>query len=206
MPTDNATRCFRHQQIGSPALAKQGMISASRTFAGVNNMFKNSSQCLLLAVLLALGACASMSSNFDPPKIDLAGVEPINSESMEPRFLLKLRVVNPNDKSLTIKGIYYELSAEGHDLLSGASNKVTTIPAFGENIVTLDASTSLMGTIGLFRSLITSAGKMNALNYQLYTKISVAGMMMPIRNTYEGKLDLANPGANTSSPAARNKL
>lgn len=170
-------------------------------------MLKHTGHYLLLVAMLTLGACASMNSNFDPPKIDLAGVEPLHSESMEPRFLLKLRVVNPNDEALTIKGIYYELSAEGHDLLSGASNKATTIPAFGENIITLDASTSLMGTIGLFRSLITSAGKMNALNYQLYTKISVAGMMMPIRKTYSGKLDLANPGSsNANTPATRSKL
>jgi LEA14-like dessication related protein len=160
---------------------------------------------LLLMALMAVSACATMSSNFDPPKIDLAGVEPINSESMEPRFLLKLRIVNPNDKALTIKGIYYELSAEGHDLLSGASGSTTTVPAYGESIVTLDASTSLMGTIGLFKSLITSGGKMDALHYQLYTKVSVAGMMMPIRKTHEGKLDL-NPAARPTSPANTGKL
>ena len=66
---------------------------------------KNLKWTLLLSLLL-LGACATMSSNFDPPKVDLAGLEPLNSESMEPRFLIKLRVVNPNDSDLNIKGIY----------------------------------------------------------------------------------------------------
>lgn len=161
---------------------------------------------LLLIVLLALSGCATMSSDFDPPKIDLAGIEPVNSESIEPRFLLKLRVVNPNDQALNIKGIYYELSAEGHDLVTGATNAATIVPAYGENIVTLEASTSLMGTIGLFKSLITSTGKMDALHYQLYTKVSVAGMMMPIRKTHEGKLDLSNPGGRQTSPVIPDRL
>ena len=155
----------------------------------------------LLLSLLFLGACATMSSNFDPPKVDLAGLEPLNSESMEPRFLIKLRVVNPNDSDLNIKGIYYEISVEGHDLFTGASDKATVIPGYGENIVTLEAATSLFGTIGLFTTLLTSGAKKDAINYELYTKISVGGMMMPIKKTHKGKLDLsglANGAAGTS--------
>lgn len=151
--------------------------------------------CLLLTLLLGLGACASMNGSFDPPKVDLAGLEPMSTESMEPRFLVKLRVVNPNDQAITINGIYYELSAEGHDLFTGASDKQTVIPAYGENIVEVQAATSLFGTIGLFKTLITSSGNRSAINYALYTKLSIAGRMMPLKNTYSGKLDLSGATA-----------
>jgi LEA14-like dessication related protein len=155
---------------------------------------------LLIAVLF-LGACATMSNDFDPPKVDLIGVEPLGSESAEPRFLIVLRVVNPNDKELVIKGIYYEISAEGHELFTGASDQPSVIPAYGENTVTLNAAPSLFGAIGLFRSLITGAekGKMDAINYELYTKISVAGMMVPLRIRHKGKLDLGAGAGNQKS-------
>ena len=155
----------------------------------------------LFLSLFFLGACATMSSNFDPPKVELVGLEPLNSQSMEPRFLIKLRVVNPNDSDLNIKGIYYEISAEGHEIVTGASDKATIIPGYGENIVTLDAATSLFGTIGLFKTLLTSGANKDAINYELYTKISVGGMMMPIKKTHKGKLDLsglANGAVNAS--------
>jgi LEA14-like dessication related protein len=145
----------------------------------------------VLFLIIWLGGCASMSRDFDPPRVDLAGLEPMQSGSMEPRFLLKMRVVNPNDKALTIKGIYYEISVEGNELFTGASNAQTVIPAYGENIVMLEAATSLFGTIGLFKSLMTTAGSKGAINYELYTKIAIVGMMLPIKKTHTGKLDLS---------------
>jgi LEA14-like dessication related protein len=155
---------------------------------------------LLIAVLF-LSACATMSKDFDPPKIDLVGVKPLNSESAEPRFLIVLRVVNPNDKELAIKGIYYEISAEGHDLFTGASDQASVIPAYGENTVTLTAAPSLFGAIGLFKSLIIGAekGNVDAINYELYTKISVSGMMVPLRIRHKGKLDLSAGAGNQIS-------
>ena len=158
----------------------------------------NSLKWTLILAMLLLGACATMSSDFDPPVVDLVGVEPLGSESAEPRFLIVLRVVNPNDRDLTIKGIYYELSAEGHELFTGASNQASVIPAYGENTVTLTAAPSLFGAIGLFKSLIIGAekGNMDAINYELYTKISVAGMMTPLRIRHKGKLDLGAGAGN----------
>ena len=147
---------------------------------------------LLMAVLF-LGACATMSSNFDPPKVDLVRVEPLSSDAMEHGFLVVLRVVNPNDKALTIQGIYYEISVEGHELFAGASNRQTVIPSYGENTVTLQAAPSLLRTLGLLKSLIFGAenGLVGGIHYELYAKISVEGLMMPLRVKHEGTLDLS---------------
>ncbi len=165
----------------------------------MNHAFKY----LVLALLLCLGACASTSDKFDPPKVDLVGLEPINSQSGQPRFLVVLRVVNPNDKDLTLKGVYYEISVEGHEIFTGASDGQSVIPAYGENTVKLEAAPSLFGAIGLFKSLITGGEKRDAINYELYTKISVAGRMMPLRLTHKGKLDL---GSAPSGPGKSNSF
>lgn len=145
----------------------------------------------IVALLLAIAGCTGTSSKFDSPKVDLVGLEPAQSGSGQAHFLVKLRVVNPNDVVLGINGVYYEISVDGHELFTGASDQKSEIPAYGEGVISLRAAPSLFGTIGLFKGLISGAGKQGAINYSLYTKISVAGRMMPLRINHSGKLDLA---------------
>lgn len=159
----------------------------------------------LVLLVLALGACVTTSEKYDPPKIDLVGLEPLQSADGKPRFNVVLRVVNPNDRDLTIKGAYYEISVEGNELFTGASDKASTIPAYGENTVTLEAQPSLFGAIGLFKTLLGGGGNMEAINYKLYTKLSIAGVPMPIRIKEEGKLDLGAPVGGDSGSAASGK-
>lgn len=159
----------------------------------------------LLVLVLVLGACVTTSEKYDPPKVDLVGLEPLQSADGKPRFNVKLRVVNPNDRDITIKGAYYEISVEGHELFTGASDGSRTIPAYGENTVTLEAAPSLFGAIGLFKSLLSSGEQMQSINYKLYTKLSIAGVPMPIRIKEEGKLDLGAPVGGGSEGAASGK-
>lgn len=45
---------------------------------------------------LALNACASLIPG-DPPRVDVAGVTPLQGQGMELRMLVKLGVINPNE-------------------------------------------------------------------------------------------------------------
>lgn len=146
---------------------------------------------LLLALLLTLTGCASLSS-LDPPSVDLAGLGPMPSDDGQPRFLITLRVANPNAKDLHIEGIYYELSVEGHKLFNGASAKPTTIPAYAEGELTLTAAPSLLGAIGLFKTLVTSNPNPDRIRYSLNTKLSMGRLLPPIRLNRKGELSL-NP-------------
>ena len=63
--------------------------------------------------------------------------------------------------------------------------------------VTLEAAPSLFGAIALFKSLLGGGKQMEAINYKLYTKLSIAGVPMPIRIKEEGKLDLSAPAGGS---------
>ena len=53
-------------------------------------------QLVLVVPALAATACASLSGS-DPPRVSVAGIEALPGEGLELRFLVKLRVQNPNE-------------------------------------------------------------------------------------------------------------
>ena len=97
---------------------------------------------LLLATLL-LSACASMPSH-DPLQVNVAGVESIPGEGMELRLLVKLRVQNPNDTPIEFDGVSLNLDVMGRDFASGVSDQAGTVPRFGEAVVAVPVTVSLM--------------------------------------------------------------
>lgn len=91
---------------------------------------------LLLALPAVLAGCAALSGGL-PPKVNFAGIESIGGEGMELRFNLKLRVQNPADAPLQIDGLSLNLAVRGIDFASGVSAVKTTVPRFGETVLTV---------------------------------------------------------------------
>ena len=60
-----------------------------------------------LPVAAVTAGCATMGR--DPVQVQVVGVEPLDGEGMELRFLCKLRVQNPNDTPIEFNGIYLDL-------------------------------------------------------------------------------------------------
>jgi LEA14-like dessication related protein len=104
----------------------------------------------LLAVLVAslwiLAGCAGMQQA-DPPKVTVVGVEPAESQGLEARMLLKLRVQNPNQAPIDFNGISLEIMVLDKSFASGVSNESGTVPAFGEAVIAVPVSISVMGLI-----------------------------------------------------------
>lgn len=98
---------------------------------------------LLLAVALLLGACSSLTGN-DPLRIDLAGIEPLPGQGMEARFTVKLRVQNPNDRTIRYDGIALDLNVNGQPLASGVSNSTGEVPRFGEAVIAVPVTVSAL--------------------------------------------------------------
>lgn len=142
--------------------------------------------------LVVLSACAGFNPGgdpFEPPTIELVGFKPLKSESMEARFSITLRVVNPNAIALDIEGVYYELEVEGSKLLSGADSAAVSIPAYGEGRIELEGAASVLGSLGFIRNLMEQPPEQE-LKYELKTKISVAQLPRAIRINKEGSIGL----------------
>ena len=85
---------------------------------------------LLCCCLLALGACATLAAQ-DPLQVTVAGIEamPGAGESLEVRFLVKLRVQNPNDTSVDYDGVAVNMDVQGRSFASGVSDVAGTVPS-----------------------------------------------------------------------------
>jgi hypothetical protein len=94
---------------------------------------------LLAAGLLAvvtLGGCAGWFGH-DPLRVSVAGIEPLDSQGLEMRFNVKLRIQNPNEEALNFDGVSVDLQLNGEAFASGVSNQQGTVPRYGETVVSV---------------------------------------------------------------------
>ncbi len=102
---------------------------------------------LITAATFSLVGCASMPHT-DPPQVTVVDIESAEGAGLEARMQLKLRVLNPNNTPIAFNGIYVELKVLGKSFASGVSDQSGTVPAFGETIIDVPVSISVMGVVG----------------------------------------------------------
>ena len=100
----------------------------------------------LCAAALLLGACA-LTSKFITPRLSVVDVQIERGDLWEQRLKVRMRVQNPNDRRLPVKGIEYTLEVEGQQLASGASAASFVVPAMGEAEFDMNVTTNLAGTL-----------------------------------------------------------
>jgi LEA14-like dessication related protein len=137
-------------------------------------------------LLLALAGCATAPvSDFDTPQVELVGLQPLPPQKMEARFAVSLRVLNPNSVALDIEGVFYEIYLRDQKVLSGVSSQSAEIPAYGEGILELEASASMVRSLSLVRDLMEDPPD-QGLPYTLKTKISLGNMPRAVRIEHKG--------------------
>ncbi|MBC6622884.1 LEA type 2 family protein [Pseudomonas sp.] len=146
---------------------------------------------VLSLLLLTLSACA-LFPNRDPVNINVVGIEPLQSQDLEVRFAVKLRVQNPNEAAIDYNGVALDLEVNGRPLASGVSDQAGSIPRFSETVLMVPVSVSafsvLRQTLGLGLSQTQS---LNNLPYVLRGKLA-GGLFGTMRFVERGTLDLPN--------------
>lgn len=146
---------------------------------------------LLLGFLMVLiGGCAALSPNYQEPEVELTAIEPLPAGTGNNlRFRIHLRVFNPNDSELALSGLYYTLSLAGHKVVTGTSGDLPSIPAYGQDDITVDATASLMGSLFAAADLIGS--RRDTVPYELEAKLGLRRSILPsITVRKEGQIDL----------------
>lgn len=145
----------------------------------------------LCLILLSLSACA-LFPNRDPLHINVVGIEPLQSQDLEVRFAIKLRVQNPNDTAIDYNGVALDLEVNGRPLAAGVADQQGSIPRFSETVLTVPVSVSafsvLRQTLGLSQ---TQTQSLNNLPYVLRGKLA-GGLFGTMRFVDRGTLDLPN--------------
>lgn len=144
--------------------------------------------CLSLALL---GACSSLVSDMDPPKVTMESFRSLPAQGGAPRFEIKLRVQNPNKEPLNIVGISYGIEILDRELVSGVSNDVPHIDAYDEGVVTLNASLQWFEVVRLLTSL--GSAPTDELQYRFSAKIDFEGFVPTQRVEETGTINLSQP-------------
>jgi len=146
---------------------------------------------LSLAAILSLGGgCANVGLEaFDEPTVELLALEPLPGRGMEARFLLRLRIVNPNPIALDIDGLAYDVFLRDNKVLSGASNRAVRVEAYSEGEAAVEVAAGMMGSLGLIRDLLANPVD-GGIPYRLDAKISRKGIGGSMRVSREGSLDI----------------
>lgn len=139
----------------------------------------------LLSVILT--SCASLP-NTDPPRVSVAGIEPLQGEGMEMRFNVKLRIQNPNASTLSYQGILVDLLVDGRRIATGLSNEPGSVPAYGETVYSLPVTVSTLNVIRQFIDIAQQAPKPD-IRYEIKGKLE-GGLFGTVRFSDNGSLSL----------------
>ena len=144
----------------------------------------------LLSLALILGACATWM-RADPPKVTVASIENVaGGEGLELRMLVKLRVSNPNDFPIAYDGLAVKLDVQGRTVATGVSDERGEVPRYGESLVGVNVTISLVDLARQAMSGLKSDGS-GPMRYRLEGKIH-SPTYGETRFTHEG--DLRQPG------------
>lgn len=145
---------------------------------------------------LAVVGCADLAryAAADPPRITLAGIRILDLNLFEQRFLLALRVQNPNRFQLPIEGMSYTLEINGSEFAHGVDNQKATIPALGEQVLHVSIVSNLLDTLGQLRRWENQPPQQ--LDYHLRGKIQIADLSVALPFEYSGKVLLQGSGSS----------
>jgi LEA14-like dessication related protein len=101
---------------------------------------------MLVAAGLASG-CAALAPKLEKPTLEVIGVEVVDAQFSQQRFNVKMRVKNPNDRALPIRGLHYTMQLAGEDFGEGQSAKAFTVPALGEAEFDVGVTTNLAASL-----------------------------------------------------------
>ncbi len=126
-----------------------------------------------LAVILfaSVTGCAGLGKPLESPRISLSNIQMQETSGMESAFLVQLRVQNPNEVDLDIRGVECDVEINGKPFAYGMSNTQVRIPAFGSDIVPVKVYTSV---VDIFRGLLNLQGR-DDLTYQVKGKVRMSG-------------------------------
>ncbi len=139
-----------------------------------------------------IGSCAGLTQGYETPSVSVSSFRALPTEGIAPRFEIGLHIVNPNRTPLALQGVAYTISIQDHKILTGVSNTLPVIDAYGEGDVTLYGSVNLFSGIALFTSLIHNQPD-TGLSYSLDAKLDVGALHPVIRVNKTGTLTLDAP-------------
>lgn len=150
---------------------------------------------LVIAALgAALAGCAALTVR-EPLSATLSSVTPVEMSLLEQKFLVKVRVLNPNDTPIEFDGVVFDLELNGEPFAKGVSDQKGVVPRYGEAQFDVTVVSGLQGIVRQINAL--ASGGRESLTYRVKGRLG-SGMFGGV--PFESKGELKFPSAPASAP------
>jgi LEA14-like dessication related protein len=122
-------------------------------------------------IAMLLSACASVAMRPEPPRVTLERVQILRIADAKADLSLRLRVANPNDFSLAVDSIAFEILLDGLLAARGQSTHIDTLPPRGE------ANVDVAGRVdvAVVATAMMSLGSQRPVDYAMSGSATLAG-------------------------------
>ncbi len=142
---------------------------------------------IMLISVFIISSCAPISPHYQQPSVGLKSFRIIpNPKGVLPEFEIGLHIINPNRRSIPLKGVFYTISLEDEKLLSGVANNLPTIKGYGETDINLHATVDLVGGLQLINKLLKK--QQATMKYTFSARIDTGMFSPPLHIKEEGNL------------------
>lgn len=139
---------------------------------------------LLCGLALGLGGCASLS---EPPRVNLVNIRPTAISLLEQRYLITLRIQNPNRAPLAIEGLDYRIRINGKSFADGVSSQHVTIDGYSEKILDLGVRSTLLQVFDQLKALAENRGH---IGYSIEGHLRLRDYSFEVPFKHQGDVDL----------------
>ena len=116
-----------------------------------------------------VAGCSLFKPKLETPRLSVVHVELLKSGLWEQQLRVRMRVENPNDLALPVKGIDYKLEVAGAEFAHGASAASVSVPALGEAEFDMNVTANMAGT--MLRLLNTRGDQ---IDYRIEGRVSLS--------------------------------
>lgn len=101
----------------------------------------------LLLLAAALSGCVMFVPKLETPRLSIVDIEVRKASLIEQQLRVRMRVENPNDRILPIKGLSYTVYLGGQEFATGVSDTSFVVPALGTAEFNMDVTANAAGAL-----------------------------------------------------------
>jgi LEA14-like dessication related protein len=144
---------------------------------------------VFISFALFTSGCSFFLPKLQTPKLSVVNVELQKSDLWEQRLKVRMRVENPNDRPIPVKGLTVALDVQDQEIAHGVSGAAFNVPALGEAEFDMNMTANMAGA--LLKLLGSSNQLGDSIDYRIKGKLSLSqGLFRSIPFEDRGKVRL----------------
>ncbi|MET0291016.1 MAG: LEA type 2 family protein [Steroidobacteraceae bacterium] len=130
---------------------------------------------VVIAALWIVG-CGALGPKLEQPQLSVVGVQVVKADLLQQQLRVRMKVQNPNDRELAVRGITYTVELGGDEFAHGDSDRNFTVPALGN----LEFDVNVYANAAPLLLKYAAAGGREPIDYRIVGKVQLSGGL--IRN------------------------